>query len=47
MATDAGVERLVLTHVPPWYEPQTAHAAASATFTGPITVARPLLTYVV
>jgi ribonuclease BN (tRNA processing enzyme) len=38
-ARDAGVGRLVLTHVPPWYDPQNALREASEVFEGPIDLA--------
>lgn len=38
-ATRAGVERLVLTHVPPWYDPQVMLAEAKAAYDGPIELA--------
>lgn len=40
MATGAGVERLVLTHFWPEYNPDDAVAAARTTFNGPIDIAR-------
>ncbi|HLR95037.1 MAG TPA: MBL fold metallo-hydrolase [Jiangellaceae bacterium] len=43
-AQQAGVGRLVVTHVPPWSDPQEAASAASTTFTGPIEVAAQGLT---
>lgn len=39
LAQDAGVGRLVVTHVPPWYDPVDAHAAASEVFDGPTDLA--------
>jgi ribonuclease BN (tRNA processing enzyme) len=39
VARAAGVGRLVVTHVPPWYQPVHAHAAASETFDGPVDLA--------
>jgi ribonuclease BN (tRNA processing enzyme) len=38
-ARDAGVGRLVVTHVPPWHDPVDAHAAASEVFDGPVELA--------
>lgn len=38
-ATRAGVGRLVLTHVPPWYDPQTALTEARTTWRGPLDLA--------
>jgi ribonuclease BN (tRNA processing enzyme) len=41
MAEAAGVGRLVVTHVPPWHDPRTAHEEAIAEFGGPCEVAVP------
>ena len=38
-AAAAGVGRLVLTHIPPWHDPQTAFAEARTTWDGPLDVA--------
>ncbi len=38
-AAAAGVGRLVLTHIPPWHDPQTAYAEARTTWDGPLDVA--------
>ncbi|MEO5665426.1 MAG: MBL fold metallo-hydrolase [Nocardioides sp.] len=38
-ATDAGVGRLVLTHIPPWHDPQVAYAEARTTWTGQLDLA--------
>jgi ribonuclease BN (tRNA processing enzyme) len=40
VAARAGVRRLVLTHVPPWYDAAEALAEAAAEFDGPIELAR-------
>lgn len=40
LAARVGVRRLVLTHVPPWHDPQEALAEASARFDGPVELAR-------
>lgn len=40
-AAAAGVRRLLLTHVPPWGDPNEALAAARSAFGGPVTLARP------
>ena len=40
MAADAAVGRLLLTHIPPWYDPQTVLAEAMGTFSGPLELAR-------
>jgi len=44
-AAKAGVRRLVLTHIPPWYDPTQALTAAGRTFDGPIELARPGSSY--
>ncbi len=41
VATEAHVGRLLLTHVPPWYDPKTVLAEALPHFDGPMEVARP------
>ncbi len=41
LAQLAGVGRLVVTHVPPWYDPKDAAAEASTTFEGQVDVAEP------
>ena len=38
-ATDAGVGRLVLTHIPPWHDPQVAYAEARTTWSGQLDLA--------
>lgn len=38
-ATDAGVARLVLTHIPPWHDPQAALTEARTTWSGPLDLA--------
>ena len=45
MAADAGVKRLVLTHVPPWYDPQIALAESKLTYDGDVELAEPGRTY--
>lgn len=40
VARDAAVGRLVVTHVPPWYDPATAATEAGGTFGGPVELAR-------
>ena len=45
VATRAGAKRLVLTHVPPWYDPQVALAEAREVYDGPAALARPGTTY--
>jgi ribonuclease BN (tRNA processing enzyme) len=40
-AAAAGVGRLVLTHVPPWNDPQVALREATSAFAGPIDLATP------
>jgi ribonuclease BN (tRNA processing enzyme) len=44
-AAVAGVERLVLTHVPPWYDPEVARTEAGEVWPGPIDLARAGATY--
>ncbi|MGZ4593215.1 MAG: MBL fold metallo-hydrolase [Actinomycetes bacterium] len=44
-ATKAGVRRLVLTHVPPWYDSARALAEAAPAFHGPVELARPGAAY--
>jgi ribonuclease BN (tRNA processing enzyme) len=44
-AAKAGVDRLVLTHVPPWHDPADAEAEARAEWDGPVEVARAGATY--
>jgi ribonuclease BN (tRNA processing enzyme) len=44
-AAKAGVARLVLTHVPPWYDGARAVAEAAPAFHGPIELARPGTSY--
>jgi ribonuclease BN (tRNA processing enzyme) len=39
-AEKAGVERLIVTHVPPWNSPQDAADEAAAAFHGPVEIAR-------
>jgi ribonuclease BN (tRNA processing enzyme) len=45
VATRAGAKRLVLTHIPPWYDAQIALAEAVAAFAGPVELARAGATY--
>jgi ribonuclease BN (tRNA processing enzyme) len=45
VAKRAGVKRLVLTHVPPWHDPEDALAEAVAVYDGPIALARAGATY--
>jgi ribonuclease BN (tRNA processing enzyme) len=40
-AAKAGVDRLIVTHVPPWNSREVAVAEASTTFAGPVEAARP------
>ncbi|NLU71206.1 MBL fold metallo-hydrolase [Streptomyces sp. HNM0575] len=44
-AQEAGVERLVLTHVPPWTDPKVNLRDAKETFEGPVELARPGAVY--
>jgi ribonuclease BN (tRNA processing enzyme) len=41
VAQAARVDRLVLTHVPPWTDPNTVIAEAGRTYAGPLELARP------
>jgi ribonuclease BN (tRNA processing enzyme) len=43
-ARDAGVRRLVVTHVPPWHDAEVARSEASEVFAGPIDLAAPAMT---
>jgi ribonuclease BN (tRNA processing enzyme) len=45
MATRAGAQRLVLTHVPPWHDAQVRLREAEQTFDGPVELAAPGKTY--
>ena len=45
IATRAGVRRLVLTHLPPWNDPDRSLAAARLTYPGALELARPGATY--
>ncbi|MGZ0147973.1 MBL fold metallo-hydrolase [Kribbella sp. WER1] len=40
-AKKAGVKRLVITHVPPWYDRETQAGHARRTFSGPVEIATP------
>jgi ribonuclease BN (tRNA processing enzyme) len=40
VAAGAAVGRLLLTHIPPWHDPQTVLAEAMGTFSGPLELAR-------
>jgi ribonuclease BN (tRNA processing enzyme) len=44
-AAEAKVSRLVLTHVPPWHDPETARTEASEVFDGPIDLAATGMTF--
>jgi ribonuclease BN (tRNA processing enzyme) len=46
-AAEAGVRRLVLTHIPPWHDPQVCLAEALEAFSGPLEAAVTGATYVV
>jgi ribonuclease BN (tRNA processing enzyme) len=41
VATRSGAERLVLTHIPPWFDKESALAEARAAYDGPVELARP------
>jgi ribonuclease BN (tRNA processing enzyme) len=45
MATRAGVDRLVLTHIPAWNDPKVAYDEARAVWAGPLDVAQVGATY--
>ena len=45
MATRAGVDRLVLTHIPAWHDPEVAYDEARAVWAGPLDVAQVGATY--
>jgi ribonuclease BN (tRNA processing enzyme) len=44
-ATRAGARRLVLTHIPPWHDPQRILADATPAYDGPLELAKPGATY--
>jgi ribonuclease BN (tRNA processing enzyme) len=44
-ATRSGAERLVLTHIPPWFDQQSALAEARTSYGGPVELARPGVVY--
>ncbi len=44
-ATEAGAGSLVLTHIPPWYDPRLALGEARESFTGPLELAATGSTY--
>jgi len=46
VARAAGVRRLVLTHVPPWHDPEVALGEARAAYDGPVELARSGAVYV-
>jgi ribonuclease BN (tRNA processing enzyme) len=45
VAAKAGAERLVLTHIPPWHDPQVTLAEAQGTYDGSVELARAGATY--
>lgn len=45
LATRTGIGRLVVTHIPPWHDPEAAAAAARAAFAGPVDLAQPGASY--
>lgn len=45
-AAEAGVGRLLLTHIPPWHDPEVALAEAREVFAGPSELAAPGSTFV-
>jgi len=44
-ANRAGAKQLVLTHVPPWHDPEISLAEARSRYDGPVTLARAGQTY--
>jgi ribonuclease BN (tRNA processing enzyme) len=44
-AAQAGVGRLIVTHVPPWHSREVAVAEAASAFTGPVEAAQPAAEY--
>lgn len=46
-ASEAGVGRLVLTHIPPWHDPEVCLAEAREAYDGPLDLAVPGATYTV
>ncbi|MEO7979939.1 MAG: MBL fold metallo-hydrolase [Sporichthyaceae bacterium] len=44
-AARAGAQRLVLTHLPPWNDPEVSRRAAESTYDGPVELAVPGATY--
>jgi ribonuclease BN (tRNA processing enzyme) len=47
LATRAKVQRMVLTHIPPWHDPQTALREARTSYDGPLALAVPGAVHVV
>ncbi|MGB0100655.1 MAG: MBL fold metallo-hydrolase [Nocardioides sp.] len=45
VAERSGVKRLVLTHIPPWFDPKGALAEATAAYDGPVELAVPGAVY--
>lgn len=45
VASGAGVRHLVITHVPPWHDPEVAKAEAASVYDGPIDLAAPGVTF--
>lgn len=45
VGTDAGVHRLLLTHIPPWHDPQKVLAEARSSYAGDVALAAPGTTY--
>jgi ribonuclease BN (tRNA processing enzyme) len=44
-AEAGGVQRLMLTHIPPWNDPEVCRAQAAAVWSGPLDLAVPVETY--
>jgi ribonuclease BN (tRNA processing enzyme) len=47
VAREAQVQRLALTHIPPWGDPKVAESEAKQEFAGEITVAKPHVVYTI
>jgi ribonuclease BN (tRNA processing enzyme) len=45
VATEAAARRLLITHVPPWHDPEVVLREAATTYDGPLGLAVPGKTY--
>jgi ribonuclease BN (tRNA processing enzyme) len=45
LAAESGTRRLVLTHIPPWTDPERNRADAAGAYSGPVELARPGAVY--